>query len=107
MYKYTQFQEKRLAKEGRTEDINKQFYETGEHGVFKEMGRMEPEKWKGPVNCITMVEVFKEGPHSTTPLSICMNSRLQQPRPVSMGLNDCLMKGPSRLVDLFTVTLGI
>jgi hypothetical protein len=24
--------------------------------------------WDGPVNYISMVEAFKEGPHSTTPL---------------------------------------
>jgi hypothetical protein len=107
VYKYTLYQEKRLAKEGRTEEFNKQFYETVERGVFKEIGREEMKEWKGPVNYITMVEAFKEGPHSTTPLKICMNSSLRQPRPVSMALNDCLMKGPSALVDLFTVTLGI
>jgi hypothetical protein len=30
VYKYTLYQEKRLAKEGRTEEFNKQFYETVE-----------------------------------------------------------------------------
>ncbi len=107
VYKYTLFQEKRLAKEGRTGEFNKQFYETVERGVFKEISRKEMKEWKGPVNYITMLEAFKEGPHSTTPLRICMNSSLRQPKPVSMALNDCLMKGPSALVDLFTVTLGI
>jgi hypothetical protein len=63
--------------------------------------------WDGPVNYISMVEAFKEGPHSTTPLRICMNSSLKQPYPVSLSLNYCLIKGPSALVDLFTVTLCI
>ncbi len=58
----------------RTEEFNKQFYETVERGVFKEISREEMKKWEGPVNYITMVEAFKEGPHSTTPLRICMNS---------------------------------
>jgi hypothetical protein len=96
VYRYTMYQEKRLAKEGHTEEFNKQFHETVERGVFKEISRKEMKKWKGPVNYITMVEAFKEGPHSTTPLRICMNSSLRQPKPVSMAL-----------VDLFTVTLGI
>jgi len=34
------------------------------------------------VNYISMVEAFKEGPHYTTPLRICMNSSLRQPRPI-------------------------
>jgi hypothetical protein len=79
VYKYTLYQEKRLAKEGRTEEFNKQFYETVERGVFKEISREEMKKWEGPVNYITMVEAFKEGPHSTTPQRICMNSSLRQP----------------------------
>jgi hypothetical protein len=54
-----------------------------------------------------MVEVFKTAPHTTTPLRICMNSSMKQPKPSGLSLNDCLLKGPPALADLYTVTLDI
>jgi hypothetical protein len=83
-----------LAKQGWKEEFNKEFYKTVERGVFRKIGPKEMTAWEGPVNYISMVEAFKEGPHSTRPLRICMNSSLRQPKPVSLSLNDCLMKGP-------------
>ncbi len=108
VYRYTLAQENRLAKPERTEEFNSEFYKSVERGVFREIGPKEMAAWSCLVNYISMVEAFKEGPPSTTPLRICMNSSLKQPRPVvSLSLNDCLMKGPSALVNLFTVTLCI
>jgi hypothetical protein len=39
--RYTLAQEKWLAKQGQTEEFNKEFYKTVERGVFKEIGPEE------------------------------------------------------------------
>ncbi len=72
--------------------VQRGFYKTVERGVFKEISPEKMAAWDGPINYISMMEAFKEGPHSTTPLRICMNSSLKQPKPVSLSLNDCLVK---------------
>jgi len=100
-------QERRLIKQGRLDDFNKVFQETVDRGVFRKLSEEEKREWTGPVNYISMVEAFKQGPHSTTPIRICMNSSMKQPPPVSKSLNDCLVKGPPALADLFSVTVGI
>ena len=99
-------QEKRLKKQGRLDEFNEVFKDVVNRGVFKELTRTEQEGWEGPVNYISMVEAFKSGPHATTPLRICMNSSMKQPAPVSKSLNDLLMKGPSALANIYTVSLG-
>ncbi len=72
--------------------VQQGFYKTIERGVFEEISPEKMAAWDGPINYMSMVEAFKEGPHSTTPLRICMNSSLKQPKPVSLSLNDCLVK---------------
>ena len=84
-----------MIKSGRLEEFNKQFYDTVERGVFRKLTPAELREYSGPLNYISMVEAFKNGPHSTTPLRICMNSSMKQPLPSGKSLNDCLMKGPS------------
>jgi hypothetical protein len=103
---YTENMELRLVKQNRVEEFNAQFKDTVNRGVFRELTKAEVSKWKGPFNYIAMVEAFKNGPHATTPLCICMNSSLCQPPPVWKSLNNCLIKGPPALVDLFTDTLS-
>jgi hypothetical protein len=75
--------------------------------VFKPIPKEEADQYKGAVNYINMVEAFKTGPHATTLLRICMNSSMKQPKPSGVSLNDCLLKGPPAIADLYTVTLGI
>ena len=95
--------EKRLAKQGNLEHFNKNFQETIDRGVFKELTKEEADSYTGPVNYITMTETFKPG--STSPIRICMNSSMKQPG-TRLSLNDILMKGPSSLADLFAITVG-
>ena len=51
---YTTSMERRLKRQGRTEEFNKQFFETVKRGVFREISEAEEEEWKGPVNYIAM-----------------------------------------------------
>jgi hypothetical protein len=104
---YMSKMEARLLKTGRLDEFNRQFQDNVDRGVFKAIPREEADQYKGPVNYISMVEAFKTGPLATTPLRICMNSSMKEPKPSRVSLNDCLLKGPPALADLFTVTLGM
>ncbi len=79
--------EARLAKTGRLQEFNRQFQDNVDRGVLKALFKEEARKYKGPVNCISMMEAFKTGPHATTQLRICMNSSMRQPRPSGVSLN--------------------
>ena len=95
--------ERRLKKRGLLESFDCQFAETVARGVFKELTKTEIGSYTGPVNYISIVEAFKQGPHCTTPLRLCMNSSLKYK---GVSLNDLLMKGPSALTDIFNISLG-
>ncbi len=47
------------------------------------------------------------GPYPTSPLKICMNSSIRRSLPAGVSLNNCLLKDPPTLTDLYTVMLGI
>ena len=95
--------ERRLVKTKQLESYDEQFLENVERGVFRKVSDEELQAYTGPVNYISIVEAFKEGPHSTTPLRLCMNSSLKYK---GLSLNDILMKGPAALNDILNVTLG-
>ena len=95
--------EKRLKKTGQLDEFNLQFQDTVQRGVFRELTGEEQDQYTGPVNHITIVETFKPGPHSTSPIRLCMNSSMKF---AGVSLNDLLMKGPSALSDIFGVTLS-
>ncbi len=99
--------ESRLLKKGRLEEFNRQFQDNVDRGVFKPIPKQEADRYSGAINYISMVEAFKTGPFATTQLRKCMNSSMKQPQPSGVSLNDCLLKGPPPLADLYTVTLGI
>jgi hypothetical protein len=97
--------EKQLIKKEDLEAFNEQFNDTVERGVFKKLTPKEAAAWGGPINYISFVVAYKNGPHATTPLRICMNSAMKQPGS-NKSLNDLLAKGPPALADLFSVSLG-
>ena len=94
---------KRLEKRGQLSAYDAQFQENIDRGVFEEVTEEEARSYKGPVNYISIVETFKPGPHSTTPLRLFMNSSMKYQ---GNSLNDIMMKGPSALNDLLSVTIG-
>jgi hypothetical protein len=98
--------EKRLVKQKRVEEFNEQFRDTVDRGVFQKLSPEKLRGWKGPVNFIAVVEAFRNGPHAAMPVRICMKNSLKQPTLVRKSLNNCLLKGPPTLVDLFIVTLS-
>jgi hypothetical protein len=52
----------RLVKTRRLDKFNQQFQNNMDRGVFKALTRKEADNYRGPINYISMVDVFKTGP---------------------------------------------
>ncbi len=100
-------QEKRPIQLRGLAKFNSQFYKTVERGVFLKLSLQEMAEYAWALNYVAIVEALKNGFHTITPLQICMNSSMKQLPPSRKWPNDCMKKGPSALVDLFKVTLGL
>ena len=71
--------------------------------MFQKIFLEELKSYQSPKNYISIVEAFKPGPLSSTPLRLCMNSSLKFK---GRSLNDILMKGPAALNELLQISLG-
>ena len=92
--------EKRLKKRNKLSEFDAQFQEAVQRGIFQEISAADD--YTGPVNYIALVEAYKSGPHTTTPLRLCMNSSMKFQ---GICLNDLFYKGPSALNDLYGLAL--
>ena len=90
--------EKRLTRLGKIDQFNEQFQDAVDREVFQAVKT----DYNGPINYISIVDAYKNGPHCTTPLRLCMNSSLKF---AGKSLNDILYKGPSALNDLYGLAL--
>jgi hypothetical protein len=57
--------EARLFRTRRLGEFDRQFQDNVDRGVFRALSLEGTEKYKGPVNYISIVEAFKTGPHAT------------------------------------------
>ena len=74
-----------------------QFEDMIKRGVVSEITEEEKKIYKGPVNYITHHEVYKPG-STSTPVRLVSNSSFKNG---DSNLNDCLVKGPNTLADIF------
>ena len=93
-----QSEEKKLVREGLTEEFNAKFNEMIELGTLSEITGSEINMWDGPVHYVSVQHVVNPK-SATTPLRLVINSSLKCPK-TGLSLNDVLAKGPNLLNDL-------
>ena len=84
-----------------TEAYNQQFESMLDRGVLVEIPQKELDEYEGPVNYVTHHVVFKPDSQST-PVRIVVNPSMTYKK---VSLNECLMKGPNSLNNLFGIQL--
>ena len=101
--KIAESEEKKLLREGLTDEFNQKFDEFLELGTIAEVSQAEMDSWTGPEHYVSIQHVLK--PDSvTTRLRLVINSSLRCPK-TGLSLNDILAKGPNVLNDIWDLIL--
>jgi hypothetical protein len=101
--KIAESEEKKLAKEGLTEEANRLFDKMIDVGAVGELTQAEQDLWDGPVHYNSIQHVLDPS-SATTPLRLVTNSSLADPK-TGISLNSILAKGPKVLNDMFEILM--
>ena len=94
--------ERKLEKEGRTEEANQIFDKMIEVGALEKMTAEQDQAWCGPRHYLPVQHVMNEA-SATTPIRLVTNSSFAGPDGIS--LNSLLPKGPAVLNDQWEILL--
>ena len=95
--------EKKLEKEGLTEQAEDVFQKMVDYGALRKLSQIEMDSWVGPVHYISIQHVLNPG-SETTPLRLVTNTSLVDPRS-GLSLNGLLAKGPNCLADTYELLI--
>ena len=101
--KIAENEEKKLLKEGLTEEFNEKFDEFIKLGTLEELSQHEMDTWGGPSHYVSIQHVLKPD-NKTTRLRLVINSSLKCPK-TGLSLNDMMMKGPNVLGDIWEMLM--
>ena len=96
-------EEKKLDREGLTEQANKEFEKMVSLGALRKISQVELDSWKGPRHYVSIQHVLNPG-SNTTPLRLVTNSSLRDPRS-GLSVNDVVAKGPNYLSDTYDLLI--